>query len=361
MSHHPERTEKDCLNCGILVAGRYCQKCGQENVPGHMHFFALVKHFVFDIFHFDGKFFDTLRFLFFKPGYVPAQFILGRRMSYLDPIRMYIFTSAVFFLFFFAFAKPNAIAELNIDGIHELSKVERFNLAGQLKADSQYATDSARVQHLNIVLDTSYILVSASEEKYLPLKGDYPIQWVHEGKFMAARVKPNKTASDSLTSAQEVTKSIEERIDQYRQRFDGNDGAMISDFMNKLLHRFPYLLFFSLPFFAAILKLLYVRNKRLYYYDHAVFTLYHYVFTFILMLLVFGVSGLEDRTDWWIFNFINIVLFICWPLHLLFAMKRFYAQGWSHTVTKFLLLNILATFVMGLLAVIFIIYSVFTL
>ena len=32
MSHLPERKEKDCLNCGTTVFGKYCHVCGQENL-----------------------------------------------------------------------------------------------------------------------------------------------------------------------------------------------------------------------------------------------------------------------------------------------------------------------------------------
>ncbi len=36
--------------------------------------------------------------------------MIGRRASYLDPIRMYIFTSAFFFIVFFSFVNPDKIA-----------------------------------------------------------------------------------------------------------------------------------------------------------------------------------------------------------------------------------------------------------
>ena len=112
MSHQPERKENNCLNCGTLVAGRYCQHCGQENVETKQSAGALVRHFVYDIFHFDGKFFDTMKQLLFRPGYVPKEYVLGKRSSYLDPIRMYLFTSAVFFLVFFFFQQDGPDLQL---------------------------------------------------------------------------------------------------------------------------------------------------------------------------------------------------------------------------------------------------------
>ena len=63
MSHIPQRNEKDCLNCGTIVQGKYCQNCGQENVVPHETFWHMVKHFLYDITHFDSKFFDSIKYL----------------------------------------------------------------------------------------------------------------------------------------------------------------------------------------------------------------------------------------------------------------------------------------------------------
>ncbi|MCW3112565.1 MAG: hypothetical protein JWR18_961 [Segetibacter sp.] len=76
MSHFKERKEKNCLNCNAQVQGRYCQVCGQENVEPKETFGHLVTHLIYDITHLDGKFFSSLKYLLFKPGffcfYVPS-------------------------------------------------------------------------------------------------------------------------------------------------------------------------------------------------------------------------------------------------------------------------------------------------
>ena len=81
--------------------GRYCHVCGQENTVPREGFGGLVLHFFYDITHFDGKFFQSLKYLLFKPGFLSKEYVRGRRASYLHPVRMYVFTSAIFFLVFF--------------------------------------------------------------------------------------------------------------------------------------------------------------------------------------------------------------------------------------------------------------------
>ena len=92
MPHLPERSEKVCLNCKADLIGRFCHICGQENVEPKEGFWHMVTHFVFDLFHFDGKFLSTLKYLLFKPGYLSKEHLIGKRASYLHPIRMYVFT-----------------------------------------------------------------------------------------------------------------------------------------------------------------------------------------------------------------------------------------------------------------------------
>ena len=105
MSHIPQRKEKDCLNCGAIVQGRFCHVCGQENVVPKESFWHMVIHFFYDITHFDSKFFETLKDLVTKPGFLSKEYMKGRRASYLHPVKMYVFTSAVFFLRFTSLLK----------------------------------------------------------------------------------------------------------------------------------------------------------------------------------------------------------------------------------------------------------------
>ncbi len=109
MSHLAERKDKICLNCNAQVLDRYCHICGQENIEPKESVWHLVTHFFNDITHFDGKFFTSLKHLLFRPGFLPQEYERGRRMSYLNPIRMYVFTSALFFLIFFSFVNPTGI------------------------------------------------------------------------------------------------------------------------------------------------------------------------------------------------------------------------------------------------------------
>ena len=158
---------------------------------------------------------------------------------------------------------------------------------------------------------------------------------------------------------------LERRIEQFFQKQKGEYGddiiLMLEDIRKTFFKMLPYMLFISLPFFAMILKLLFIRRKQFYFSDHAVFTLYHYIFSFILLLFVFFLRWLDDVAGGWFFNTIEILVILWGGFYLLLAMKRFYKQGWGKTLFKFILLNILAFIMIIALIVIFFFLSAFQL
>ena len=90
-----------CPNCGFHAVGNYCSECGQNT---HLHketFWGLVMHFVGDYFHYDSKFWLTIKALWFSPGKLTTAYWNKQRMRYIPPVSLYIFISAVYFILSF--------------------------------------------------------------------------------------------------------------------------------------------------------------------------------------------------------------------------------------------------------------------
>lgn len=98
MSHKKYRTEKNCLNCGAEVPDKFCPACGQENIELRDSFFHMVGHFISDYLHYDSKFFKGLLPLFTKPGYLTAQYLQGKRVSNIHPLRLFFFSTILMVL-----------------------------------------------------------------------------------------------------------------------------------------------------------------------------------------------------------------------------------------------------------------------
>ena len=351
MSHQPERKEKNCLNCGTTVAGYYCQDCGQPNVVPKQSFWSLAKHFVYDILHFDGKFFHTLRELFFHPGFVAREYVEGKRARYLDPIRMYLFTSAIFFLVLFA------LSRIDDDSVPQpLSMEDRKEWKKELQADLASNPSDSITRYRLSLLDSLQRPVYDSEMHNI-------------SAITFTRRKYNSLAEyDSIQAALPdgkrdswFVKKLTKKSIAFNTKYKGKEQQGNKVLFNYLLHQFPYMLFFSLPFFALILKLVYVRRKQLYYSDHAIFTLFHYILSFLLLLFLFGFDALEDETGWRIFNFLIMGVILAWFIYFILELKNFYRQGWGKTIVKFILINMLGLLLLIFLMVIFFFLSIFQL
>lgn len=360
MSHGRERKEKDCLNCGTTVQGRFCQACGQENIEPKESFWGMFTHFFNDITHFDGKFFTTLKDLLFKPGFLSSEYMKGRRMSYLNPIRMYVFTSALFFLVFFSLREPS-------DMVHVGSSEKPMTAEQRQK----------RLDKVNRYLSNDSANKLYKKEKVLLLDTARPVSRndIDEIYDSQLDLPPIGTAYNSLAQYDSVQAAAPEKrrdgwlkhlynkkVYKLNDQFKGNRQAAVEKIVDTFLHKLPYLLFASLPFFALILKLIYIRGRKVYYYaDHGIFSIHHYIFSFILLLFMILVGKLTDITGWGIFDFIVFAALIAWPVHLFIAMRRFYGQGRAKTFLKFFLLNLLGFISLIFLFVVFALFSVFQL
>jgi hypothetical protein len=353
VSHQPERKQRDCLNCGNMVFGKYCHICGQENIEIHQNFFGLTRHFIYDIFHFDGKFFDTLRYLLTRPGYIPGQYIKGKRQSFLDPIRMYLFTSAIFFILFFAVRDPG-LAFSDTGDMQNLSRADRFNLSYAFYNDSNSREDDINRKKLSLLLDTTYSIYLVPPDS---TDTDQLLVEKDGRKYKMLSSRENILLNES-GSQDWVSKELSRKFRIYKRKFGDDTGAMLSDFSNRFMHKLPYVLFVSLPLFALILKLLYRRRKDILYADHAVFTLYHYILSFILLLFFFMIFALNQKLEWSLLSLLSGGLLISIPAYLFIALRKFYVEGLGKTLLKFMLLNFMAFIVTILLLLLFIILSI---
>ncbi len=336
MSHLPERKEKNCLNCGTTVVGKYCHNCGQENIEPKESVWHLISHFFNDVTHFDGKFFTSLKDLLLRPGFLSKEYMLGRRMSFLNPIRMYLFTSFVFFLIFFSLYKVDeniVVVGINKDNIDKIDSTDLKELSNL--NNGKPLTKEA----LGRQFDSSSITLTPTKYKS---KKEY------DSLLSAGVIK------DNWFKKMLVYKSI-----QINEKYRYNKRLAMAKIVDKIQHSIPQMLFVLLPLFALLLKLLYIRRKAFYYTDHAIFAIHFYIFVFIAMLLIFGISKIISLTGLSWLQYINIALVLIIFYYLYKAMRNFYRQSRIKTFFKYLLLLGSFSFVGIFLFTLFLFISLF--
>jgi Protein of unknown function (DUF3667) len=374
VSHLPERKEKICLNCGAALHGRFCHYCGQENIEPKDSFWHLVTHFVYDIIHFDGKFFSTLKYLLFRPGFLSHEYLRGRRADYLHPIRMYVFTSAFFFLIFFSFYQKEEAIEIK----------EKRDTVQEVMEDLQ--DEKARLEK-KITNDTIGIATDKLKERLRKVEADMvmlkrdsslvdSVKSLARGGFTLVSLDNDKSHRELKTvmeydsiqaSLQEsnrdgfLKRAIKRQDIHLNEKYKGDGSAILKAVTNKFIHFFPQMLFISLPLFGLLLLLLYVKHKQFFYVNHVIYSIHLYCALFIIILVGLWLNSIltaiiHSEHDWIGGSFTLAGFFYIYK-----SMRNFYGQRRAITILKYILLLLLSLFVMVLLFGIFFLFSAFVL
>ena len=315
MSHPDEREQKNCLNCGTTVIGKYCHNCGQANIEPKESTWHLVSHFFNDVTHFDGKVFTSMKDLIIKPGFLSAQYMMGKRASYLNPIRMYLFTSFIFFLVYFALNKPGNNA-VNIDLDNNVNMV-----------------DSSDQKNLSATINNGKPLTREDLKNKAQFRG---FSFV-DGKYKS-RAEFDSVESHSLKKTSWLGKLFIYKGIELDQKYHYNKKEAIENIGENIGHALPKLFFVLLPLFALVLKLLYLRKKDFYYTDHAIFTLHFYVFVFIDMLLIVLIDRMTALINAAWLSYLSFLLILALFFYLYKAMRNFYKQKRAITIVKYMAL-----------------------
>ena len=86
-----------CLNCGTNIQLDYCPECGQREIDPDPTLDEFAHEIAEEFLHWDGKLALTYRTLLTKPGVLTAEFLAGKRVRYISPIRVYLTCSVLFF------------------------------------------------------------------------------------------------------------------------------------------------------------------------------------------------------------------------------------------------------------------------
>jgi len=292
---------ENCLNCNTHIGkANYCPNCGQLNSDKRQTFKQLVTDFLGEYFTFDSRFFATFIPLVMKPGQLTNDYNKGKRASYILPLRLYMFTTFLFFLI-----------------ITIQSKISSSGIETQ-KNEMIAAKDS-----FNVILDKYPF------EMQDRFKNEIDSTFNFKLKATNTRVIITGTPSDSLEPG--FKKYLAEKLIDIGNL--GKDGWRT--FWQELLNQIPKIMFILLPVFALLLKLFYIRRKIL-YINHLIFSLHVHTVIFIYLLLASLIQV------WYI---ILLILFGIW-LHLFIAFRKVYQQSRWKTFFKLNLILFIYWFVL---------------
>src|SRR5438477_12154048 len=119
-----------CENCGAPLTGHYCAQCGQAAIDYRRSFRHVIADVLDSFLNWDSKFFTTIALLILKPWRLTNEFLAGKRVRYVNPLRLYLLASILFF-----FAVNYGAKGINFDA-SKLGPKDRADLEAELKKEA---------------------------------------------------------------------------------------------------------------------------------------------------------------------------------------------------------------------------------
>ena len=314
------RKDKTCLNCGVTVEERYCSHCGQENIEPKESFTHLIGHFFADFTHYDAKVFTTIKDLAFKPGFLTNAYNSGKRTSYLNPIRMYIFISALFFIIAFS-QHQNSKNSSSVENKNQLINPYRQHLADSLRTISKqsgvhdfYVLRNQTYQQLAHQLDT--VKTIDSSESASAMINNAGILKFHFVENKYKDIRQFDSVQRNLTSRAKIG-LLNTYISHKIIRLTQEQGRRSIDVEEDIKHDLPKLMFILLPFFALSISVFY-DNKKYIYSQHVIFSLHFNCFMFLcffvvnIITMIFKTSVVFDVI--WVISLVTIFVYLALAL-----------------------------------------------
>jgi Protein of unknown function (DUF3667) len=315
-----------CENCGTELSGNYCAQCGQPAIDYRRSFRHVIIDVLDSFLNWDSKFFHTIGLLIAKPWRLTNEFLAGKRVRYLNPLRLYLLASI---LFFFA-------VNYGARGLHgdpsKLGPKNRAEIEADLKKED--LPPEAR-KELDALLRESQTQASPALVSPSPPTAPSPPTGPGTDKRRREYGKIGERPFVVFDSDTKSSTPFERWIEARAKEKMGEHGTKMGLFIATLFSNLPYMMLCCIPLFAFVLKVLYIR-RRIFYIDHLIYALHIHTFAYTgIMLIVLATIGLSRAAPPLLAGWIVGLLWFAFAIQIFLSIRRVYRQGWFFSIFKF--------------------------
>ncbi|NJO03038.1 MAG: DUF3667 domain-containing protein [Bacteroidia bacterium] len=272
------------LRAPLTAGENFCPRCGQENDDKRKSLRWFLRDLVENVLSWDSQLIRSLVPFLFRPGRLTREYVNGRRKQYINPIRLYLTLSVLYFFMFSLMLKERGGLSSQREHTlrHQLDNLERIQSSDPNLPDSFKLKDAEHKAEPKVGINQDGVQISFDK---------YDLE-----KITRLVIKHNLNESQLLDSLGMKDNLINRFLVHQGMRLI---DATPQDILNSFVEKIPLMMFFLLPVFALLLKLFYYRY---YYIEHLIFTLHIHSFLYLALSIWISifyfkiVSGLEGET-----------------------------------------------------------------
>ena len=327
-----------CQNCGAELTGPHCAQCGQAAIDYRRSFRHVIVDVLDSFLNWDSKFFATIGLLIVKPWRLTNEFLSGKRVRYLHPLRLYLLASILFFFAVNYGAKglrlePGKISEKNRTAIAAAVAEKRDEIEAEFDKENLSTEERKKAQDaLDYLTKPSPAATAAAEQQPSPtITPTASPSEPGKRRYGAVDERPFLVFDADTKSSTPFERWLETRAKEKM----GEHGTKMGLFIATLFSNLPYMMLCCIPLFAFVLKVLYIR-RHIFYIDHLIYALHIHTFLYTgVMLIVLATMGLNRIAPPTLAGWIIALLWILFVVQIFLSIRRVYRQGWFMSALKF--------------------------
>lgn len=352
----PDTPEGVCTNCGTRLQGPVCHRCGQTGDTYHRPVWSLLAEIADGLFSLDGRLARTLPDLMARPGRVTRRYLQGARARFVQPFKLYILASLLFFVLtpvangpiFDAGAGADpalsggAAAEQAEAEAAELEALaeERPELAPILDGAARTRRDAAPPEADPAEAEEETGEAAGEDEPLVRFSGPDGASLQTREQVYRYLLPEDYGGADETGTPTWFRAWLAARVVRAME----NPEAMLEEAAAWT----PRIMFVMVPVFAGLLALVYAWRRRFFYFDHLITALHFHAAMFIGMTAAALLAGPTG-------GFSVIAMLIYANIYLYRLQRVVYARGRFATIMRTLTLDALygVALLIGLIAAIF--------
>ena len=322
------KNDNYCLNCGSKLRGGYCHICGQQARVSKLTVREFILEYLCNAFMWDPKFLKTLWLLVRKPGVLTKEFLSGKYVSQVHPLKLNMF---MLFVFITLFVFSTGVETVN-NSVNSITRNEQAHSHAQLSmiTDEEEFLDKIEasprdtvqlqapldiaelypeiITHVNTITDTQ----GKSLDKWTAV---VPRILIEENV-----ISPNSNGYHSFNTKimeQEILRAVWAQMVEISTRY------------------FPLIVLFTAPFLSFALRLVQHRDNSS-SLGHFIFSLHYTAFLELFIIFIYLLYLIVDPS----IKALQLILLTSSCIYLTAAFRKVYGvKSWFKAILKAVFAN----------------------